>query len=138
MGNTDRGWRADLVRAREGRATQRSGAYAVGDEADKAGTRISLYRTAVHEISGHTFIAFALEIPIAQVSITPDGKGNLGETRHATYPTPPSPWLSCLLAKLPKLLSVAKLALPVLVATVRKRGRWQSGSCESRAAMLTR
>ena len=49
----------------------------------------SLYRTAVHEISGHTFIAFALEIPIAQVSIIPDGKGNLGETRHADLPDTP-------------------------------------------------
>ena len=44
---------------------------------------ISLYRTAVHESSGHSYIGFLLGIPLARVSVVPDAKGNLGETRHA-------------------------------------------------------
>jgi hypothetical protein len=43
----------------------------------------SLYRTAVHEGAGHAFIGFLCKIPVAQVSVVPDDKGNLGETRHA-------------------------------------------------------
>ena len=49
----------------------------------------SLYRTASHEMAGHAFVAFALGIPVAQVSVIPDGKGNLGETRHADLPDTP-------------------------------------------------
>ena len=43
----------------------------------------SLFRTAVHESSGHSYIGFLLGIPLARVSVVPDAKGNLGETRHA-------------------------------------------------------
>lgn len=40
-------------------------------------------------MAGHAFVAFVLEIPVARVSIVPDGKGNLGETRHADLPDTP-------------------------------------------------
>ena len=49
----------------------------------------SLYRTAIHEMAGHAFVGFLLKIPMARVSVVPDAKGNLGETRHADLPDTP-------------------------------------------------
>ena len=50
---------------------------------------ISLYRSATHEMAGHSYIGFLLGISLARVSVVPDAKGNLGETRHADLPDTP-------------------------------------------------
>ena len=45
----------------------------------------SYYRVAIHEISGHAFVAWALDIPIARVTVVPNGR-QLGHVLPADVP----------------------------------------------------